>query len=457
MRRLLALLLCILLCVAISFPAFAVGEMTHVDASAAEIPIWTAQDMLKISEKPDATYRLMRDIDMSGVEWNSPSFSGVFHGNGYALLNLSISAPGTETYSALGAKEQGIDCVGAGLFGVMQGARVDYLTLLGVKSDIQSTEPVFVGAIAGAAFESAIENCAVTGDLKLTGESFYGLGGMVGFGSVSMTQCKAIVSLVCHDGDPQTDDYAYLGGLLSYGFLVARSCQAELDCYIGAKGTTYSGGFIGVLLQYSLMREGKAEIVNSSVNGQLTVMEISQRTRVEANQTIGKINKAWNYNVDAVTGKLEIHVSQNQETLPTPEQCEAPSYVEELVDPDCDYFGFSEYVCSGCGYKYRTDYTFKEHAVAQWTAHSSVSDLMQGTCALCEAEVYEWRANLPELQEDEPVQIPTTYPEVELQTQTDVTEQTSHDFTYILAWLFLVLSIGIAAGLFFYTVKLRKK
>lgn len=457
MKRLIALLLLCVLCTACALPAYAVGEMTSVDASATEIPIWDAQDMLKISENPDATYRLMRDIDMSGVRWSSPAFSGIFHGNGHAILNLEITTPGKEEFPVLAKNENSVDCVGAGLFGVMHGGRVDYLTLLGVHSDLSASENTFLGAIAGAAFESSFENCAVVGDLKLSGDGYYGLGGLVGYGSVSMTQCKAVVTLVCHDANTETADAAYLGGMLAYGFPVMLSCQADLDAYMGAKGTTYSGGLVGVMLQYTLMQNGKAEVSTCIADGRITAMELSLAPRVEVGQAVAKIYKTWNYKVDTPVGKLETHVSQNQEKLPSPEQCENPVYVEELYDPDCDIFGYSEFVCSGCGYKFRRDYTLKDHRVSEWKPHAALPDMMEGDCAICEAKVYEWHANIPELQVEEPRPIETTYPEVETTPQVDVLEQTTHDFTYALAWGFLILALATAGGLGVYVIKMRKK
>lgn len=456
MKRLFALLLLCAMLGLMLIPACAVGEMTHVDASSTEIPVWDAEDMLKISEKPDGTYRLMRDIDMSGVRWDSPAFSGVFHGNGHSILNLEISDAGETAFEALEKNEHTVDCYGAGLFSVLQGGRVDYLTLVGVHADIHSDKNIFLGAIAGASFEGHIENCNVIGDLKLTTDGFYGLGGVVGFGSVTMVQCKALVTLVCHDANLETADTAYLGGLLGYGFPVMLSCQVDADSYMGVRGVTYSGGVVGVVLQYKLMQNGKAEISNCVANGQITCVEHSNNARVEIGQTVGKIYKTWNHKLDTPTGKVEIHASQNAPTLPSPERCENPSYVEELIDPDCDNFGCSEYVCSGCGYKLRRDYTLKDHRAAQWGPYAAMPGMMEGTCAICEEKVYEWHANIPELNVEELQTIPTTFPEVETVQQADVLEHTSHDGTYVLAWAFLILALLTAGGLGFYVVRMRR-
>lgn len=459
MKRILTILFCFLLCASLSLPALAAGaSMASLPASGSEIPIWTAEDMLKIAEKPDATYRLMRDIDMSGVEWNSPAFSGVLHGNGKALLNLTVTQPGEAVFSPLNASEKPVECVGAGLFSRMEGARVDFLTLLGLNVDVQTDKPVFVGGIAGGATESAVENCEVVGRVAVKSTSdFYGAGGVVGYGSATVNQCIVSAQVMCLDGDLETADTAYLGGLLGYGFLVCRGSQVELDGYIGAKGKTYSGGIVGVLMQYSLMREGKAEITNTIVNGELVCMENSQNSRVEADRTVGKINKTWNYAIDAITGSLKPRFIRNEPTLPSPEACENPQYFEDdLVDADCYEFGYSKFVCKTCGYSYKSDYTLKDHAVTDWAEMKDVPGMMTGKCGVCEETVYELRENLPELEEPEIPEIPTTYPQVELQPE-EMPVESGHDFTYILAWVFLASGVGILIGLAVYVLKNLRK
>lgn len=460
MKRLLSIGAAALLLISLCLPAYAADTQPLTSApSASEIQIWTAEDMLKIADKPDATYRLMRDIDMSGVDWDSPSFSGVFHGNNHALLNLKISKPCAERFTAVDVNEKQIEFQAAGLFGVMHEARVDYLTLIGVSADMDAESPIFMGAVAGAAYESIFENCVVSGTMELRSASeAYGLGGIVGYGSTSFTNCTVVATLICSDANLESKDDAYLGGLLAFGFTSCHNCNVDMDGYLGVAGHTYSGGAMGLMMQYGLIREGKAEVSGCSLNGQLYVREFGRVAVVDCEKTVGEVIKTWNYSIDSNSGNLETHVIREDDSIPHPEKCAEPKLVEELVDPDCDNFGYSLFTCAGCGYRVRRDYTLKDHRVSDWKEFPQIPDMMTGVCGICQTEVYEFRSLIPELQVEEIPEVPTTLPDVELQDQTAVTEQTDHDFTYILAWFFLLTALGSGAGLVVYLLGgFRKK
>ena len=69
--------------------------LTFPVAFAAETPteIYTVEELLAIGEDPAGSYILMNDLDLTGVEWPCPDFSGTFDGNGHALLNLELTQP----------------------------------------------------------------------------------------------------------------------------------------------------------------------------------------------------------------------------------------------------------------------------------------------------------------------------------------------------------------------------
>ena len=48
-------------------------------------------ELVKASENQTGSYRLMADIDMTGIDWTPWDFSGKFDGNGYTILNLSVT------------------------------------------------------------------------------------------------------------------------------------------------------------------------------------------------------------------------------------------------------------------------------------------------------------------------------------------------------------------------------
>ena len=53
--------------------------------------IHTAAELVKASENQTGSYRLMADIDMTGIDWTPWDFSGKFDGNGYTILNPSVT------------------------------------------------------------------------------------------------------------------------------------------------------------------------------------------------------------------------------------------------------------------------------------------------------------------------------------------------------------------------------
>ena len=75
---------------------------TSVKAETAEntgdiTEIHTAAELVKASENQTGSYRLMADIDMTGIDWTPWDFSGKFDGNGYTILNLSVTKTNRRT------------------------------------------------------------------------------------------------------------------------------------------------------------------------------------------------------------------------------------------------------------------------------------------------------------------------------------------------------------------------
>jgi hypothetical protein len=110
-------------------------------------------------------YKLTANIDLSGYEnWRpigdygslSTFFGGSFDGNGHVISGLKIEAG---SYG--------------GLFGRLQGATVRNL---GIENADITDSHQYIGAVAGAAYNSLIENFYATGSIK----GLYNVGGIVG-------------------------------------------------------------------------------------------------------------------------------------------------------------------------------------------------------------------------------------------------------------------------------------
>ena len=95
-RAILALLLAFVLSICV--PALATGTETEPAAGEpAAIEIHTVEELQAMAEDPLATYILMEDLDLSGVEWLPFEFKGTFDGNGHAILNLTLTQPAEVT------------------------------------------------------------------------------------------------------------------------------------------------------------------------------------------------------------------------------------------------------------------------------------------------------------------------------------------------------------------------
>ena len=85
---------------------------------------------------------------------------------------------------------------------------------------------------------------------------------------------------------------------------------------------------------------------------------------------------------------------------------------------DCTHFGYTEYVCQGCGYTYRDDYQLCVHSVSTWTvvtpATTEQTGESIGICDICGAEQTREDPVLPE-PEPEPETEPETQPQQILQ------------------------------------------
>ncbi len=140
----------------------------------------------------NANYKLGADIDLSTVDSWTPigdataKFTGSFDGAGYTVSNLTID-DSTGSY--------------IGLFGYCEGAEIKNCVL----ENVNITGFTYVGAMAGYAKSSSIDNCSVSGDVDGTSCT----GGLVGYMSAqsSVNNCYTTARV---SGTSKT------GGLIGY-------------------------------------------------------------------------------------------------------------------------------------------------------------------------------------------------------------------------------------------------
>ena len=95
--------------------------------------IYSAEDMLKIPANPNGSYRLMCDLDLSGIEWPSFAFYGTFDGNGHMIINLNCPKVSEETRVTYDGNRKTYDTHFAGLFAILDHATVKNVRLLGLS------------------------------------------------------------------------------------------------------------------------------------------------------------------------------------------------------------------------------------------------------------------------------------------------------------------------------------
>lgn len=216
--------------------SLAVNTAFSLDGSGTEEDPWRLQSLEDFNEfAADPNYwagftRLETDFNLAGQTYStaviSPdvnnaswffqgiAFTGVFDGNDHKVKNLTINDGGA-----------GNDYLG--LFGYIVGddAHVGNLGLEGAS--ISGNK--YVGGLVGSIFFGSISNCYFIGDVN----GVQIVGGLVGFGEVSVTNCYSI---------------GYVNGDVSVGGLIGESVFSGIisNCYSTSdvNGNTYVGGLI---------------------------------------------------------------------------------------------------------------------------------------------------------------------------------------------------------------------
>ena len=159
MKRIISTLLSVFL-LALTLPFTASAETEIPEGFT---PIYTIEDLDNVRNNSGGKFIMMNDLDLAGIDWVPIStFSGTFDGNGYVILNLTVS---------------GYDY--GGLWGrIYGGALIQNLGIVNCTIDAVKS----AGGIAGShppvnmMLGVIITNCSVTGSIYSSGIA----GGMIG-------------------------------------------------------------------------------------------------------------------------------------------------------------------------------------------------------------------------------------------------------------------------------------
>lgn len=178
--------------------------------------IYNANQLKSMSST--GNYRLMADIDMSGTNWTSKSFSGTLDGNGYSITGLNKA-----------------------LFTTMSG-RVSNISLNG---DVTSQ-----GILANTISNGTIENVTVSGSVNSNSWNVGGIAGTV-TGNSNINRCSSTANVTSTLGD--------VGGL--FGNVEGNSQVQNCSATGNVTGLGSVGGAIGLISSASVT------VTNSSASG----------------------------------------------------------------------------------------------------------------------------------------------------------------------------------------------
>ena len=189
--------------------------------------IYTAEQMNTIGANCgdlDKHFRLMADIDLSGVSGTDfnmigigpgCAFSGVFDGNGHTISNFTCTYP-----------DRGFP---TGLFGYVQDSEARITNLGLIDPNVDAGQGTIVGSLVGLVDAGTVMNCYVEGGSVSADRC---VGGLVGYNAGIVRDCHSASNV---------SGYEYVGGLMGRNEGSIINCSA-----LGAvSGGDEVGGLVG--------------------------------------------------------------------------------------------------------------------------------------------------------------------------------------------------------------------
>ena len=393
-----ALLLCILLILSFSVPAFAEDGASGTGAgSGSPIVLSSAADLQQLRENPGASFVLSQDIDMSGVDWVPAAFYGELDGGGHTIYNLKVTRFGEARADTLDGNAKVYDSVFAGLFSTLTDATVKDLCLRGVDIDVSGSDHCFAAALAGYIRNSEVRDCVIR-DARVSitptckpepdkdrRSCNSGVGGIAGFGNGTFINCDVDCVLVFDDQcDPGLKVEQFMGGVLSAGNAEIQGCTIDIDGYAAMRGYAHNGGLVGMFYQYDKSFE-LGSITDTKVSGSITFYENNRDRRAYCEPYIGE-KMTWP-KISGCTQSFKNNETFDYSRLPLPEKCEEPKVEDTVRTGSCEELGYTEHKCSVCGNSWRDTFTPKVHVPGEWTVVSmpegGKDGLKQLTCTRC--------------------------------------------------------------------------
>ena len=259
------------------------------------IHITDAQGLLAMAEDPNGSYVLDNDIDLAGIDWQPIRFSGTLEGNGHSISNLRVTAFDPETARTMDGNGYKYHTNLMGFFSVAENAIVRNISFVNAELKGECEDHAFAGIVAAVSTHSTFENISVSGSAYLASSGkMVGVSGMVGYGTGSITDSDADVTLIFVDTNPKKRCEQYLGGAVANGFMNCINVNVQIDGYASVTGFAHCGGLIGMHRQHEKRTNSNAitHIDDCTVSGMITFFEKNSERRAYCKGIVGeRLNK----------------------------------------------------------------------------------------------------------------------------------------------------------------------
>ncbi len=368
MRRLTALLLILMLVMGLA-PGMAEEETI--------IEIRDIAGLKDVVNYPGAHFRLMNDLDLQDEDWTPIPFSGELDGGGYGIYNLEVTRVGEDVRTTIDGNMKKYDSVFAGLFSVAENANIHDLKVIGAHVEIDAETHCFAAIVAGYADNVDFTNVTVDGRARLNNYAVMtGVGGLAGFGWTAVNECKVRAELIFEDRNFDSKCEQFLGGILACGFCRILDCTVEIDGYDSCHGYVHNGGLVGMYWhcgKKNFLRDAKRTVTRNTVTGRIYFFEDNPDRRAYCSGDIGepfKNRMKLNLFKNDIKGFERKELKENKEeaqkrrkagiryeVVLLPETCDNPEYELLVTLPSDGEWGYTEHVCTKCGYSWRDHYT----------------------------------------------------------------------------------------------------
>lgn len=259
------------------------------------IHITDADGLRRMAVDPHGHYVLDQDIDLAGVTWKPIRFYGTLDGNGHSIRNLHVTSFDPVTGRTMDGNGYKYHTNLMGFFSVAEKATVRNISFVDANVRGESEDHAFVGIVAAMSTHSTFENVSVSGTACLySAGKMVGVSGMVGYGTGSITDSDADVTLVFVDTNPKKRSEQYLGGAVANGFMNCVNVNVQIDGYASVTGFAHCGGLIGMHRQHEKRTNANAitHVDNNTVSGMITFFEKCSERRAYCKGIIGeRLNK----------------------------------------------------------------------------------------------------------------------------------------------------------------------